>query len=88
VEEVGGARYMTAISLVGGAPLQAFTIPMNQFTLTEDTKDADGRLDPDQIKSISFADLAAMIDPAVKGKNTLWLQQVRAQVATGALQGQ
>lgn len=88
VEEIGGARYMTAISLAGGAPPQAFTIPINQFTLTEDTKDADGRLDPDQIKSISFADLAAMIDPGATGKNTLWLQQVRAQVATGALQGQ
>lgn len=78
LEERGGAHYNIVIDVPGDAVPTRKSISFADFMIAEDSpKDADGQLDLDQIKTLSFVDITSAfgID---RQKNTLWIGPIGA----------
>lgn len=60
LQEAGGARYMTA-SYFPADEWRKLEVALDDFMLSDDTTDGNGRLDPDQIANCMILDLAAML---------------------------
>ena len=78
LEEVSGGKYnYTMVSLDGGGVAKRVELPFSEFTASEDSKDDNGKLDLDQVKSILILDISGGLENA-DSDNTLWLGVIRA----------
>jgi hypothetical protein len=78
VQEKGNARYSQQIELAAGADWKRFDLAWNDFALDKDSKDDDGKLDPDQVTMLSLDDISALSGPPQARKTILWLDDVYA----------
>lgn len=76
VEEVGGARYAASFSVKGGETLQPVTLALAAFQPAPGSKDDNGKLDMDRVKSLAIIDLAAFTGERAGQANTLWLRSL------------
>ena len=78
LEEKTGARYQTILDVEGSSVSSRKAIYFANLAVADDgPKDANGKLDLDQIKNISFVDVTAFLDMMTQ-PNTLWIGPVRA----------
>ncbi len=76
LKETNNAKYQTTVPLEAGEPFRTPNVPFDQFKLANDSPpDPDGRLDADQLKEMTLADLSAAAGNAAPA-NTLWLDDV------------
>ncbi|MEI6500733.1 MAG: hypothetical protein WCP21_06860 [Armatimonadota bacterium] len=74
VEKSNKARYSTLVDLTAGTWRQ-LTVPLRDMKLDDDSKDPDGALRPEQVRSVQFADFSAALAGTDRA-NTLWLDEV------------
>jgi hypothetical protein len=77
LEEKNGARYQKTLELKASDGWKAFTFGFRDFTLAEDSKDDNDRLDADKLKQISVADITNLIGGGEAEENRLWIDEVR-----------
>jgi hypothetical protein len=85
-----GPRYNTSFQVPGNRQVVHKSIPFAEFQLDENSPaDPEGKLNPDQIKTVSLLDITAAFSHEQQ-QNTLWLGQLRAepQPAGKGVQGQ
>jgi hypothetical protein len=75
IEEKGGARYTMKIDLLLG-DWKTYSWKLSDFTLAEDSRDDNGKLDPDQIKQITIADVTALMGGNEADQVSLWVDNV------------
>ncbi len=75
IEEKGGARYNKKIDLLLG-DWKTYTWKLGDFTLAEDSRDDNGKLDPDQIKQLTIADVTALMGGDEAEQVHLWVDNV------------
>ena len=75
IEEKGGARYNKKIDLLLG-DWKAFSWKLSDFTLADDSRDDNGKLDADQIKQISIADVTNLMGGSEAEETHLWVDNV------------
>lgn len=78
LEEKNGSHYSTTLAVPGDADPIHRVLALSQFALSEGPNDENGKLDMDQIKSLTFTDVTGAFGIA-KQKNTLWIGPVRVQ---------
>ncbi len=76
LEESSGGKYNATVALEGDQKLRKVSLPFADFTVAEDSRDDNGKLDRAQIKQIIIADLS--FSGAGAPSNTLWIGPVRA----------
>lgn len=76
VEETTKARYSTIVELPQGNWRQ-LTVPLRDLKLDDDSRDPDGALQPEKIRTVQFADVSTLIEQK-EIANTLWLDEVMA----------
>ena len=75
IEEKGGARYNKKLDLLLG-DWKSYSWKLSDFTLAEDSRDDNGKLDPDQIKQITIADVTALMGGNEADEVHLWVDNV------------
>lgn len=78
LNEAGGASYQAAAHCTAGA-WQEIAINLDELVVDDPAKDANGKLDLDQVASISLIDLSGFLVsflPELKGPRKLWLDDV------------
>ncbi len=60
-----------------GSKLQAFKLPYTSFKASDDSKDANGKLDVGEVKTITLLDFSGLTETASRD-NTLWLTRLMA----------
>jgi len=75
IEEKGGARYNKKIDLLLG-DWKTYTWKLSDFTLAEDSRDDNGKLDPDQIKQLTIADVTALMGGDEAEQVHLWVDNI------------
>lgn len=83
-----GPRYTTTLDVPGNSKPVHQSISFADLTLDENgPADPDGKLNPDQIKSISLTDITGAFSHEQQ-QNTIWIAQMRAQTQAGGKTGQ
>ena len=78
LEEKTGARYQTVMDVPGNNTSSRKAIYFANLAIADDgPKDANGKLDLDQIKNLSFVDVTAFFNMTTQ-PNTLWIGPIRA----------
>lgn len=78
LEEKTGARYQTVLDVEGGSVSSRKAIYFANLAVADDgPKDANGKLDLDQIKNLSFVDVTAFLNTTTQ-PSTLWIGPIRA----------
>jgi hypothetical protein len=73
-----GPRYSSTLELKGGSTPSRASLTFSQFTFdATSTPDADGRLTPDRLKTISLVDVTSGLSGSAQ-RNTLWLSAMDA----------
>jgi hypothetical protein len=84
LEENGGARYEQMVQLHAADNWKSLVLPLGGFTLAGDSKDDNGKLDTDKIKTLSVVDISALLPTengnAIAQENTLRLSDVRFDI--------
>jgi hypothetical protein len=75
IEEKGGARYNKKVDLLLG-DWKTYSWKLSDFTLAEDSRDDNGKLDADQIKQITIADVTALSGGSEADEVHLWVDNV------------
>ncbi len=78
VEEKGKARYAQQIEANAGDEWTYLTIPWDDLSLEKDSKDDNGKLDPEQITLLTLADPSGLAGEPEDYKRVLWLNGVCA----------
>lgn len=76
LEEKDGSRYQKTVELKALDGWKALSLSFSEFTVADDSQDENGKLDADQVKQITLADLTSLLGGG-EGENTLWIDQVR-----------
>jgi hypothetical protein len=76
LEEKNGAHYALTLAVPGDSDPIHRALAFSQFTLSEGNTDDNGKLDLDQVKSITLTDVTGAFGIA-KQKNTLWVGPLR-----------
>lgn len=77
VEEKDGGKYNTTFDVPGGAAARKVEIPFRDFLPSQDSKDANGKLDLANVKNIVFLDVTGIIGTANE-PNSLYLNNLIA----------
>ena len=77
VEERDGGKYNVMVDVLADKARTEITQALSDFKMADDSKDANDKLDPEQIKSILILDISGMVD-SVDTDNTLWISNLRA----------
>ena len=77
VEETDGGKYNMMIDLPGGSVSNHVNLPFDAFKVADDSKDANGKLDLENIKTLLILDGSGIMDQA-DHDNTLWVGHVVA----------
>jgi len=72
LKESDESKYQTTVPVQAGDKFQIINLSLDQFRLDDNSKDENGRLDPEQIKEMTVADISVMTGNPVS-TNTLWL---------------
>lgn len=80
VEEKGGGKYNTIVEVPADKTLKKVDVAFDLFTPSDDSKDANNKLDIAQIKQIVIIDASSFLD-GTEQVNTLWMGNLRALVA-------
>jgi len=75
LEEKGGARYNKKIDLLLG-DWKSYSWKLSDFTLADDSRDDNGKLDPDQIKQVTIADVTTLLGGTEADEVHLWVDNV------------
>ncbi len=76
LEEKDGSRYDMKIELHAADGWKAFSFPLADFVLADDSKDENGRLDAGEIKQLLIADATGLLGGAGADAVTLWIDEV------------
>lgn len=77
LEESGGGKYNATLSVPAAPEGVDRSIPLSEFKAAEDSKDANGKLDPELVTQVTLIDITAMVD--APGRNTLWIGKIVAK---------
>jgi hypothetical protein len=77
VEDIDGNKFNSIVEVPGGSQLKHLNIPFDDFKVTDDSKDPNGKLDLKKVKSLLIIDLSGAQDQA-DHDNTLWINHVVA----------
>ena len=77
LEESEGGKYNATIELPGNSEKKEFTLVFADFKPSDDSNDANGKLDLDKVQQIIFFDISGLTG-AVSQENTLWINSLRA----------
>ncbi len=77
LEEAGGGKYKATINLDAGSHVKEYTLNISEFTPTDDNKDANNKLDLDEVNKLMLIDLGGALGGAT-GENTLWFNGMRS----------
>ena len=79
IEEKVGGKYQQVVQLKAADGWKSLSWPFTSFTLAQDSKDENGKLDADQIKEISIADLTTLLSGGAGAgvENVLRIDEVR-----------
>lgn len=77
VEEYGGGKYNTTITVPGNTERKEFRLAFVDFKAADDSKDSNNKLDLDQVHQILIIDASGLLDRADQD-NTLWINGIRA----------
>jgi hypothetical protein len=80
VEENDGGKYNTMIEVPAGSTAKRFRLSFADFKPADDSKDASGKLELGNVKSIVIVDVSGLVDGANKD-NTLWIGNLLATSA-------
>ena len=84
MEEKGGGKYNTLVAVPGGKEANMVKLLFTDFKPAQDSKDTNGRLDPEDVNNLFFLDVSALLDAGAGGvENTLWIGGLRASSSTG-----
>ena len=84
LEEKGGGKYNTLVAVPGGKEANMVKLLFTDFKPAQDSKDTNGRLDPEDVNNLFFLDVSALLDAGAGGvENTLWIGGLRASSSTG-----
>lgn len=83
VEETGGGKYRSVLTVPGEYSAQNYALYFSQFDPTEDSKDNNNKLDLDMVHQIVFIDASGLIDSA-DDDNTLVISGLRAAAGDAA----
>lgn len=75
LEEAGGGKYNATVSADG---TKSVTLALSDFTAGDDSKDANGKLDMDQVTQIGLLDLSGLLENTPAQDNTLTVSDLRA----------
>jgi hypothetical protein len=75
LEEKGGARYNKKVDLLLG-DWKSYSWKLSDFTLAEDSRDDNGKLDADQIKQLTIADVTPLMGGLEADEVHLWVDNV------------
>jgi hypothetical protein len=74
-----GPRYNTSLEIPGSSKVVHESIPFSEFIVDENgPADPEGKFSPEQIKSISIADITGALTHQQQ-KNTIWIADLRAR---------
>lgn len=76
LEERGGGKYFVPILAPGDGEAKTQSFGVTQFQPSAESKDANGKLDMDQVSQIILLDLAALNPLATNTQNTLWIGDI------------
>lgn len=76
VEEKGGGKYNTVVELPGGSARRDISVSFADFKPGQDSKDANGKLDLDQVTNLIFLDISGFIDQA-NADNMIWINRIK-----------
>lgn len=76
LEERGGGKYNTAVDLPGDGAMHAYSVNIADMVPADDSKDANGRLDPSRVKQLTLIDVGGLLGMS-QGENTLWIGAAR-----------
>ncbi|MDQ2687934.1 MAG: hypothetical protein M3Y28_08725 [Armatimonadota bacterium] len=82
LEERGGGKYNYLLEAKGNSTVQPLSVAVSDFRPGDDSQDADGKLDMDQVNQFAVLDLTGMMgDPAAGGAadNTVWIGPISAK---------
>lgn len=77
LEENGGGKYNTVIEVPANSQLQNINIDFANLKPADDSKDANNRLDLDQVKQVLVIDVSGILNQT-DTNNTLWINKLRA----------
>lgn len=77
LEERDGGKYNVMIDVPGGKKPTEFTFKYSELIQADDSKDANNKLDLDEVQKIVFMDVQAWVDMSERD-NTLWIGGLRA----------
>lgn len=77
LEETGGGKYNAMVDVPEGNKPALLTIKIDEFTAADDSKDANGKLDLDQVKQVMLLDTAVLFAQAEKD-NVLRIGEIKA----------
>ncbi|MDF2440121.1 MAG: hypothetical protein JWN98_1105 [Abditibacteriota bacterium] len=78
LEEAGGGKYYATVDAKGGAEVQSVEIGFDNFKESDDSKDQNHQLNPEQVQQLLVIDAATFLGQAENKGNTLWLGNLRA----------
>jgi hypothetical protein len=77
LEEKGGGKYNAMATVPGNREVAELSLDYAQMSQADDSKDANNKLDLDQVRQITILDITGFAG-APEGENTLWVGPVRA----------
>ncbi len=81
VEEKDNSRYQKTVELKAGDGWKSLSLAFGDLALADDSKDENGKLDPDQIKQVTIADLSSLVGGGEAESVRLWVDQVQFSLA-------
>lgn len=72
LEERGGGKYNALVEVPGGSAAQKVSVRLADMAPDNESRDNNGRLDPDQVKSIAIIDPTGIVGGG-DGENSLWV---------------
>lgn len=81
LEEKDGSRYQRMVELKAADGWKSAGFEFADFSLADDSQDDNAKLDPDQLKQVSLADLTSLTGGGEADEVRLWIDEVRFSLA-------
>ena len=78
LEEAGGGKYYATLDVKAGAEPQAIEVGFDNLKESDDSKDQNHQLNPEQVQQIIILDPATFIGQADNKTNVVWIGNLRA----------
>jgi hypothetical protein len=77
LEQTDGNKFNTIIDTTGESEIKSFTLPISEFMIDKDSKDANAKLDLNLVKQLLIIDISGVIAEIQDTENSLWINNVR-----------